>query len=124
SVTKINNIVNTGSTTLATQYGGAFCFISGMMVDTSDLANETLYIGTDCTQAGINGAGAIYQVKPAAPTPGPPVAPINVAAVNATPPGAAIGSATVSWTPQFNGQPITSYVVHTVLASDGTTAAP
>src|SRR5262249_9440113 len=86
-----------------------------------DLANETLYVGTDCTQGGINGAGAIWQVLPGSPAPGPPLAPVNVVATNATAPGATTGSATVTWSPQFNGQSTTSYNVQTISAPDGVT---
>ena len=45
------------------QFGGTFCFITGVSIDTTNLANETVFIGSDCTQGTINGAGAIWKVK-------------------------------------------------------------
>src|SRR5262249_53602508 len=115
AVTRVTNVSAVANMTLATQFGGTFCSISGMTVDPSDLANQTLYVGSDCTLGSINGAGAIWQIKPSAPDPAPPAAPINVIASDATPVGAGPtgGVAQVSWTPISNGQPVTGYTIKT-----------
>jgi uncharacterized repeat protein (TIGR01451 family) len=105
------------------QFGGTFCFITGLTIDTTNLANETVYIGADCTQGAINGAGAVWQITPQPPAGAPPAVPTAVVAHNATPAGALVGTAIVSWIPGSNGQQLSSFVVHTVLASDGTTLA-
>jgi uncharacterized repeat protein (TIGR01451 family) len=105
------------------QFGGTFCFITGLSIDTTNLANETVFIGSDCTQGAINGAGAIWKVTPQPPAGAPPAVPSSVVAQNATPAGATSGAAIVSWIPGSNGQQLSSFVVHTVLASDGTTPA-
>jgi uncharacterized repeat protein (TIGR01451 family) len=113
-ITKISNVATLQNMTMSPSYGstaGGFCFITGMLADPADLANTSIYVGVDCTQGAINGAAAIYKVVPQAPTiPAPPLAPVNVTAV------AGDRSATVSWNPTPNGQPITSY---TVQASTG-----
>src|SRR5262249_12089349 len=123
AVTRVSNVTSVSNLTLSTQYGGTFCFITGLTLDLVDLANETLYVGSDCTQGGINGAGAIWQVQPQAPAPGPPATPATPIATSAKVVNALAGSANVSWTPSFNGQTTKSYVVRTVLASNGTTLA-
>ncbi|HEY2360332.1 MAG TPA: fibronectin type III domain-containing protein [Candidatus Angelobacter sp.] len=105
------------------QFGGTFCFITGLSIDTTNLANETVFIGSDCTQGAINGAGAIWKVTPQPPAGAPPAVPSSVVAQNATPAGALTGAAIVSWIPGSNGQQLSSFVVRTVLASDGTTPA-
>jgi uncharacterized repeat protein (TIGR01451 family) len=108
-ITKISNVATLQNMTMAPSYGspaGGFCFITGMLADPADLANTPIYVGVDCTQGAINGAAAIYKVVPqVSTTPAPPLAPVNVTAV--------VGdrSATVSWNPTPNGQPITSYTV-------------
>ena len=73
------------------QFGGTFCFITGLSIDTTNLANETVFIGSDCTQGSINGAGAIWKVTPQPPAGAPPAVPSSVLAANATPPGAGFG---------------------------------
>lgn len=118
NATDVNNIAITPS------FGGTFCFLTGITIDTSNLANETVYMGTDCTQGAINGAAAIYKITPQPPAGAPPAVPTAVAASNSTPPGApATGSALVSWIPGSNGQALSGFVVRTVLASDGVTPA-
>ena len=100
------------------QYGGNFCFLTGATIDTSDLANETLYVGVDCTQGRINGAAAIYKVVPQPPQAGPPATPGSVVA------SATANAATVSWIPTPNGQATTSYVVRTLLAGGAASGLP
>jgi len=117
-VTKITNVLTVGNLTLNENYGGTFCFITGLTADTRDLANEPLYVGADCTQGGINGAAQIWRVRPSAPAAAPPAAPTNVTAV------AAVGQASVTWFPTPNGQPVTQYLVRTFSASGGGTGVP
>jgi uncharacterized repeat protein (TIGR01451 family) len=114
-VTKITNIANVTSMNLALNYGGSFCFITGLTADTRDLANEPLYVGVDCTGGAINGAAQIWKVMPASTTAGPPGTPSSVVAV------AGVNQATVTWSPTPNGQPVTHYVVHASFTSDGST---
>ena len=123
STVRVGNASNSTNLIVTPQFGGTFCFITGVTIDTSNLANETIYVGSDCTQGTINGAAAIWQVKPQPPAGAPPAVPQSVTAANATPGGAGVGTAIVSWIPGSNGQALTSFVVHTVLASDGTTPA-
>ena len=106
------------------QFGGTFCFITGLSIDTTNLANETVFIGSDCTQGAINGAGAIWKVTPQPPAGAPPAVPSSVLAANATPPGAASGAAIVSWLPSSNGQALTGFVIETLFAADGTCVFP
>jgi uncharacterized repeat protein (TIGR01451 family) len=114
-VTKITNISNVTSMNLALNYGGTFCFITGLTADTRDLANEPLYVGVDCTGGAINGAAQIWKVMPATTAAGPPTTPTNVVAT------AGVNQATVTWSPVANGQPVTHYLVHTSFASNGVT---
>src|SRR5262249_50341312 len=120
---RILNASDVQNMSVTPQFGGVFCFLTGVTIDTTNLANETIYVGQDCTQRSINGAGAIYKVVPQPPAGAPPAVPQSVTAVNATPGGAVVGTAIVSWIPGSNGQQLTSFVVRTVLASDGTTLA-
>ncbi len=124
SVVRVGNASDVNNLSVTPQFGGSFCFITGVSVDTSNLANETIFIGSDCTQGSINGAGAIWKVTPQPPAGAPPATPGAPTAVNATPGGAAVGTAIVSWIPGSNGQALTSFVVRTVLASDGTSPVP
>ncbi|HKV91775.1 MAG TPA: fibronectin type III domain-containing protein [Candidatus Angelobacter sp.] len=117
NATDVNNIA------ITPQFGGTFCFLVGSTIDTTDLANETVYAGVDCTQGAINGAAAIYKIVPQPPAGAPPAVPSSVTASNATPPGATSGAANVAWIPGSNGQQLSGFVVRTVLASDGTTLA-
>jgi uncharacterized repeat protein (TIGR01451 family) len=118
---RVLNATDVQNISVQPQFGGSFCFITGGIIDPADLANETVYLGVDCTQGAINGAGSVYQLVPQVPAGAPPGVPTNVTASNATPPGATTGAANVSWLPKANGQQLSSYVVRTVLASDGTT---
>ena len=115
---KVSNATDVNNLTVQPQFGGAFCFITGVTVDTNDLANETVYIGSDCTQGSINGAGAIWQVKPEPPAAGPPAVPVNVSA------SATANAATVNWIPTPNGQAISSFVVRTLLANGTASGVP
>jgi len=110
NATKISNIASTSNLTVQLSYGGVFSFITGLTADPADPANATLYIGSDPSQGSINGEGQIWQVTQNAPPPAPPLAPFNVVAV------AGDKQASVSWSPTANLQPITSYVVRTLLA--------
>jgi len=120
---RILNATDVNNLTVTPQFGGSFCNITGITIDSNNLANETVYVESDCTAGQINGAGAIWQVVPQPPAGAPPSVPTNVAAANATPGGALVGTAIVSWLPGSNGQQLSSFLVHTVLASDGTTPA-
>lgn len=121
---RIINATDVTNIAITPLFGGTFCFLSGGTIDKTDLANETVYLGVDCTQGTINGAAAIYKVIPQPPAGAPPAVPTAVVASNSTPPGApATGSALVSWIPGSNGQALTGYVVRTVFASDGVTLA-
>ncbi|HEY1936997.1 MAG TPA: fibronectin type III domain-containing protein [Candidatus Angelobacter sp.] len=121
STVRVGNVSDVNNMIVTPQFGGTFCFITGVTIDTSNLANETIYVGSDCTQGSINGAAAIWQVKPQPPSGAPPAVPQSASATNATPGGATVGTAIVSWIPGSNGQALTSFVIRTVLASDGTT---
>jgi uncharacterized repeat protein (TIGR01451 family) len=123
STVRVINATDVTNIGVTPQFGGAFCFINGVTIDTSNLANETIFIGSDCTQGALNGAGAIWKVVPQPPAGAPPAVPSAVTASNATPPGALTGAANVAWIPGSNGQALTSFVIRTVLASDGTTLA-
>jgi uncharacterized repeat protein (TIGR01451 family) len=129
SVLRVGNASDTSNLIVTPQFGGAFCFVTGVSVDTSNLANETIFIGADCTQGTINGAGSIWKVTPQPPAGAPPAVPGSVTASNSTPPtpsgGTPVttGTAFVSWIPSSNGQALTGFIVRTVLASDGTTLA-
>jgi uncharacterized repeat protein (TIGR01451 family) len=123
STVRVGNVSDVNNMIVTPQFGGAFCFVEGVTIDTSNLANETIYIGSDCTQGALNGAGAIWKVTPQPPAGAPPAVPGAPSAVNATPGGATTGAAIVSWIPGSNGQALTGFVVRTVLASDGTTLA-
>jgi uncharacterized repeat protein (TIGR01451 family) len=115
---RITNATDVNNITVTPQFGGTFCFITGVTIDTNDLANETIYVGSDCTQGTINGAGAVWQVKPQPPAAGPPATPVNVSAL------ATAGAATVNWIPTPNGQSISSFVVRTLLANGAASGVP
>jgi uncharacterized repeat protein (TIGR01451 family) len=125
SVVRVGNASDTNNLIVTPQFGGSFCFITGVSIDRANLANETIYIGADCTQGSINGAASIWKVTPQPPSGAPPAVPGSVTASNSTAPGAAstAGAASVAWIPGSNGQALTGFVVRTVLASDGTTLA-
>lgn len=119
---RIINVTDANNISISPSFGGTFCFLTGGTIDPQNLANETMYLGVDCTQGAINGAAAIYKVVPQPPSAAPPAIPGSVTAGNTTPPGTpATGSALVNWIPGSNGQAVTGYLVRTVLASDGVT---
>jgi uncharacterized repeat protein (TIGR01451 family) len=120
TATKITNITSNNNLTVQTSFGGTFAFITGLTPDPADLNNANLYVGSDPTQGSINGAAAIYLVTTQAPPPAPPLAPFNLAAVAGT------NQANVTWAPTTNGQPITTYIVRTLLAplTPGNPATP
>jgi uncharacterized repeat protein (TIGR01451 family) len=123
SVVRVGNVSDVNNMIVTPQFGGAFCFITGVSIDTANLANETIYIGADCTQGSINGAASIWKVTPQPPAGAPPAVPTAPTATNATPGGATVGTALVSWIPGSNGQALTGFLIRTVLASDGVTCA-
>jgi uncharacterized repeat protein (TIGR01451 family) len=111
-----NVVAGTSGMTVATQYGGSsFSFVSGLTVDNLNPASEVLFVGDDPSNGFSPGSGRWWTVSHA---PGPlaiPGVPTNVKAV------AGSASATVSWSPAQDGQPVTSYVVHASFVSNGTT---
>lgn len=115
---RVINITDVLHMAITPDFGGNFCFLTGATIDTSDLANETVYVGVDCTQGRINGAAAIYKVVPQPPQAGPPATPGSVVA------SATANAATVSWIPTPNGQATTSYVVRTLLAGGAASGVP
>ncbi len=118
STVRVSNATDATNITVTPQFGGTFCFITGVMIDTNDLANETIYVGADCTQGSINGAGAIWQVKPQPPAAGPPSTPVSVSATATT------NAATVNWIPTPNGQAIANFVVRTLLTGGSPSSIP
>src|SRR5215470_13650258 len=80
NASKVTNITSAQNMTVQTQYGGTFPFITGLTPDPNDVNNANLYVGSDSTQGGINGAGSIWLVTAQAPAPGPPLAPFGVTA--------------------------------------------
>ena len=118
STVRVSNATDVNNITVTPQFGGTFCFITGVTIDTSDLANESIYVGSDCTQGSLNGAGAIWQVKPEPPAAAPPSVPVNVSAT------ATANAATVNWIPTPNGQAISNFVVRTLLANGSASSIP
>ena len=117
-MSRVINVTDVLHMAITPNFGGNFCFLTGATIDTSDLANETVYVGVDCTQGGINGAAAIYKVVPQPPQAGPPATPGSVVA------SPTANAATVSWIPTPNGQATTSYVVRTLLAGGAASGVP
>ena len=99
---------------LANQVSGtSFAFVSAMAVDVPPSGPDVGYAGDDPSNGLTPGQGRWWQISLAPPAPAPPAAPINVSAVGGN------AQATVSWTPQSNGQPTTSYTVRNSFASSG-----
>lgn len=117
-VARVINVTDVANIAITPQFGGNFCFLTGATIDTSELANETLYVGVDCTQGAINGGAAIYKVVPQPPAAGPPAAPVSVTAISTA------NAATVNWVPTPNGQAITDFVVRTLLANGAASGIP
>ncbi len=115
---RVINATDVANIAITPQFGGTFCFLTGATIDTSNLANETVYVGVDCTQGAINGAAAIYKIVPNPPAAAPPGTPVTVNA-NAT-----ANAATVSWVPTPNGQATTDFVVRTLLAGGAASSVP
>ena len=61
SITQVTNVAAGANLGVNTNYGGPFCFISGIGVDAAD-PQQPLYVGVDCAQGNIVGGGAIYKV--------------------------------------------------------------
>lgn len=118
STVRVSNATDATNITVTPQFGGTFCFITGVTIDSNDLANETIYVGSDCTQGSINGAGAVWQVKPQPPAAGPPSTPVSVRAT------ATANAATINWIPTPNGQAIANFVVRTLLANGSPSSIP
>ncbi len=68
SITKVANAGNPATLAVTTNYGGSFCFITGIAADAAD-PQGAIYVGVDCAQGGVNGDAAIYKVVPAAAPP-------------------------------------------------------
>jgi len=115
---RVINVTDIANIAITPQFGGTFCFLTGATIDTSELANETLYMGVDCTQGTINGAAAIYKVVPQPPAAAPPATPVTVTA------RATANAASVSWVPTPNGQAITDFVVRTLLSNGSASGIP
>jgi uncharacterized repeat protein (TIGR01451 family) len=64
SITRVANAGNPATLAVTTNYGGSFCFISGIAADAAD-PQGAIYVGVDCAQGGVNGDAAIYKVVPA-----------------------------------------------------------
>ncbi len=99
--------------TITPNYGGAtFSSIGGMAVDARNAASPIVFVGDD-PSGGVNPtAGRWFEISSAPPPPAAPGTPVNVTAI------AGQGSATVSWTPAADGQPVTSFTVHNSAASN------
>jgi hypothetical protein len=123
SVTRLENFISATNLTYQPNFGspaGGFCFITGLTADSASLPNETLYVGVDCAQGAVNGAGAIYQVTSQdCAVSAAPLAPLNVTAA-----ATGNGQITVNWFPATNCQPITSYTVRALLANGSPSAVP
>jgi uncharacterized repeat protein (TIGR01451 family) len=100
-------------------YGGAsFQFLSGIIVDTTNPGNETLYVGDDPVNGFNPGQGRFWEITNTV-VPAPPAAPMNVTAT------AGDTTASVSWTDGGPGsQPTTSYTVRTLTPTGTATAIP
>jgi uncharacterized repeat protein (TIGR01451 family) len=102
--------------TMQSNFGGtgaSFSGIGALALDSSDPANNILYVGDDPTAGTVAGNGRWWQVLSVPPAPAPPSAPLNVTAT------AGNASATLIWSAPANHQPVTSYTVHDSFASNG-----
>jgi uncharacterized repeat protein (TIGR01451 family) len=111
-----NPFVGLTGGTIQTNFGGAGAFFSNigaLAVDSSDPTNNVLYVGDDPSAGVVPGSGRWWQVLSAPPAPAPPSAPLNVTAT------AGNASANLTWLAPANHQPVTSYIVHNSLASNG-----
>ncbi len=113
NVTRVTNILSETNFTANLNYGGNFNFITGLTADPGDLANATIYVGSDPTQGGINGSGQIWRVTPV-PC---PAAPPGIPTIQSATAGPGTGQATVIWAPTLNCEPTSSYQIETLLAS-------
>jgi len=91
SVTKIANAGDPVNLTAISNYGGSFCFISGIAVDVAD-PQQALYVGVDCAQGGIPDGGAIYKVVPG------PVVPVTDLTLSLSAPGNVSQNSTITYT--------------------------
>lgn len=113
SVARFSEATNT----ITPNYGGTtFANIGGMAVDTRNGASPVVYVGDDPSAGFSPTGGRWFQISTAPPPPSPPGTPTSVTAT------AGQGSATVSWTPAADGQPVTSFTVHNSSASNGVPA--
>jgi uncharacterized repeat protein (TIGR01451 family) len=103
------------SVLLTVNWAEPFNLATGLAVDPT---NQVLYVGDDPTAetpgARASTLGHWYVTAPPSPAPATPGAPTSVSAI------AGDAQASLSWTPAQDGQPVTSYIVHT-LASGGAT---
>ena len=118
NVAMVTNVASATSMTVNLNYGGTFQFITGITPDPQNPG--VVYVGADPCQGCINGDGQIWKVTTALCPPGPPAAtPTNVTAV------AGPDQASVSWQEVITScEPVSSYVVRTVLAGTTSPAVP
>ena len=108
------NRFSSATNSITINYGGtSFANIGGIAVDARNSAAPIVFVGDDPSAGLSPGAGRWFQISAAPPAPAPPGTPGNVTAV------AGQGTATVSWTPAADGQPVTSFTVHNSTASNG-----
>ena len=93
--------------------GAPFSFVSAMAVDVPPGRQEVAYAGDDPSNGLTPGQGRWWEISLGPLPPAAPATPSNVIATGGN------AQATVSWSPQNNGQPITSYTVRNTFASTG-----
>lgn len=114
SVSQLSEATNT----ITLNYGGtSFSLIGALAVDARNPASLVVYVGDDPSNGLSATGGRWFQINAAPPPPAAPGTPTNVIAT------AGQSSATVSWTPAADGQPVTSFTVHNS-AVTGAIAAP
>ena len=91
SVTKIANAGDPVNLTAISNYGGSFCFITGIAVDAAD-PQQALYVGVDCAQGNLPDGGAIYKVVPG------PVVPVTDLTLSLSAPGNVNSNSTITYT--------------------------
>ena len=99
--------------TLSTLGSTSFSSVSALAVDIPPAGSEGIYVGDDPSAGLTPGQGRWWQVLLSPPPPAAPATPVNVTA------SAGNAQANVSWNPQLNGQPTTSYTVRNTFASNG-----
>lgn len=117
TVAWVGNVTGgTAGQTLASTYvdpAAGLSNVGAIGIDNTDPANLVIYAGDDPSAAATVGAGRIFQVTQTSAAPAVPGAPLDVVASIAN------GQGTVSWSPAQVAQPVTSYAVHNIFASNG-----